>query len=445
MVRVQVGEPNSSATAQEATLIQWVQSEKWVPDIAFGAFFALVLGLFDYNLQSTPGLIVSLLFAAAFIFFREFTYAASAFVLIASLAEINTVGLPTIAGFATALLVFVSAALGPRLWSLVLLVTTGLSGVLVAYWVTFDSPVVGSIAGISVYNTDGRTLAFVLAAVAVVGLNGLAWLLGAYLREFFGQRNAKLERDLVQGHNLKTMLEMAEQNQRFLIASDLNEMVLERVSAMLTLTDGARYAARLDAEVAPRTLDRLANLIRTTHDEMRRLYDMLNKSVQVAAAPPNINDVEVLAAQLRTDGYQTRVVHQGTRLDLSSSVELSIYRVIFDSVENVRKHAPANTEIDITFNWSEQGLQVLVKDNGIEVTRRAVRDGENVATADNSSAVQADLDSLTQEVVGPGITGMRERVQLFGGNLEAHAVPGVGFTMNAIFPEIQNFERTENN
>jgi len=42
-------------------------------------------------------------------------------------------------------------------------------------------------------------------------------------------------------------------------------------------------------------------------------------------------------------------------------------------------------------------------------------------------------------VTGPGITGMQERAALYGGNVEAHRVPGVGFTVNAIFPGIHDF------
>ena len=56
---------------------------------------------------------------------------------------------------------------------------------------------------------------------------------------------------------------------------------------------------------------------------------------------------------------------------------------------------------------------------------------------------EADLEALTQEVSGAGITGMRERAELFGGNIEAHFVPGVGFTLNAIFPGIEEFRQEE--
>ena len=41
---------------------------------------------------------------------------------------------------------------------------------------------------------------------------------------------------------------------------------------------------------------------------------------------------------------------------------------------------------------------------------------------------------LLEKVVGPGITAMRERVESFGGSLEAQRVVGIGFTVSALFP-----------
>jgi len=419
-------------------MFQWIQSKKWVPDLVFGAFFALTLGFIDYALQGSSGLIASLLIGASFFFVREYSYAAVALVAIGSITEVSLGLLPTIAGFAVVALVFASSALGSRFWSLMIMVSSMVSGIVVAYHTAFSASAFSQISGINVYNTDGRFWMFMLAAASVVGLNGLAWLLGGFIIEFYRQRYTTRERDLVQGHNLKTMLEMAEQNQRFLIASDLNESVLQRVSSMLTLTDGARYAARLEPEIATRTLDRLAEIIRVTHGETRRLFDMLNKSVQVAAAPPNINDLETLAAQLRVEGYPARLNHNGTRLALIPSAELAVYRIVFDAVDNVRKHAPLGTEIDIDFNWSDAGMQVIVKDNGIEVANRGTAAAQS-AGIDIAEAVETDLDSLTAEITGPGITGMRERAQLFEGNIEAHFVPGVGFTLNALFPGVEDY------
>lgn len=417
-------------------MFQWIQSKKWLPDLVIGAFFAIVLGSIDFALQGKDGLIASLLFTFAFFFFREYAYLAIPLVIAGAVTELMLGLRPTAAGFSVAVLVFIASALGRRLWSVLIMLAGIGSGIVVAWSTAFNTSFLTQFYGIDIYNNDGRWWSFGFASVSIIGLNGFAWLLGGFLIENYRQRIARKEADLVQGHNLRTMLEIAEQNERFLIASDLNEAVLERVSAMLTLTDGARYASKLDATIAGRTLDRLVEMIRDTHDELRRLFDMLNRSVQVAAAPPNLNDLNLLAVQLRQDGYQTKIVHQGNRIELIPSAELSIYRIVFDALENVRKHAPVGTSIDIDFMWSDNGLQVLVKDNGREVALKS----ELALEGTTEDQITEDLQALTQEVVGPGITGMQERASLFNGNVEAHRVPGVGFTLNAIFPGIDDFK-----
>ena len=421
-------------------MFQWIQSKKWLPDAIVGAFFTVVLGITDFLVQGNSALIVSLLLGAAFFFFREYSAFAVVFVVAGGVAELVLGVHPTISGFAIAGLVFLASALGARLWSLSILAASVFTGLLIAWNAAFASSVTSQFYGIAVYNTDGHWWAFMFAGVSLIGINGFAWLLGGFLREYVSERTTRRERDIVQQHNLKSALEMAEQSQRFTIASDLNQTVLQQVSGMLTLTEGAKYAARLDPEVAPRTLDRLVGLIRETHGELRRLYDTLNRSVMVGAAPPSLNDVELLAVTMREAGFPTNIMHTGERTSLTPSVELAIYRIVFDALENVKQHNPQGTQVDVSFVWSDHGLQILAKDNGIE-TAQVTQGAVEVSGAES---LAQDLESLTQQVTGPGITGSRERAELFGGTVEAHVVPGVGFTVNALFPGIQQYASRTN-
>jgi len=422
-------------------LFQWIQSKKWLPDVVIGAVFVAILSTCDFLLQGTNGLLAALVFSSCFFFFREYSYLALPLLIGGSIAEYALDLRPTVSGFAVAILVFTASALGKRIWSLLILATAVVTGIAIAWNGTFNTSLAKQFYGIAIYNNDGRWWGFGFMAVSIIGINGFAWLLGGFLIELYRERLARTERDLVQRHNLRTMLEIAEQNERFLIASDLNEMALERVSAMLTLTDGARYASKIDPSIAPRTLDRLVEIIRDAHDELRRLFDMLNRSVQVAAAPPNLNDLMTLAIQLREDGYQTKITHQGHRFSLIPSAELALYRIVFDAIDNVKQHAPIGTSIDIDFMWSDNGLQVLVKDNGLEVSSR---DAVPLDLTGEEAAIE-DLEALTQDVSGHGINGMRERAALFHGNVEAHKVPGVGFTVNALFPGIDEYRADQVN
>jgi len=405
------------------------------------AIFSTSLGVTDYLLQGTNGLLVSLLLGSAFFFFRSYAPLAAILVFAGGVTEFFIGVHPTISGFAVAGLVLLSSALGTRRWSFAILATAVVTGLLQVWRVAFGSSIESQFYGVRVYNTDGHWWAFVFAGVSLIGINGFAWLLGGFLIESYQKRNATRERDIVQTHNLRSALEMAEQSQRFLIATDINQTVLQQVSGLLTLSDGARYAARLDPNVALRTLERVVGLVREVHAELRRLYDVLNRSVMVAAAPPNLSDLELLAVTMRESGYPTRISHQGQRVALLSSVELTIYRIVYDALENVRQHNPLETEIDVSFVWSDHGLQILVKDNGTEVSNRL----NSPVDESGESALEQDLAALTQQVTGAGITGSRERAELFGGTVEAHFVPGVGFTVNALFPGIQGYASGQSN
>ena len=413
-------------------MIQWVLNRKWLPEILFGlASLAFVLS--DIVIQGTETALPASLLALALLVFRRFTFLQPLLILAGSITEVLMGLQPLLSGMVAPIALFLTAAFGLRRFGLYSLFASGLSGLFVAWNTALNSSIVKDIYGIHVYDDSGRWAAFIFAGVTVFGINGFAWLAGAYWVERFKQKNASMERDEVKAANLRTRLDIAEQNHRFSIARDLNELILQRVSGILALTDGARYAAKLDSELAPRTLDRLAGLQREVHNEMRRLFDMLNMSVQVATAPPTIRDLDFLAAQFRDLGYPTVLAHRGPRVQVSPGAGLNIYRIVFEALENIKDNTPIGTAVDIDFNWSSSGLQILVKDNGIETEAK-----NGLGLVDAGYKAQDDIDALTQEVTGAGITGMRERAQLFGGNVEAKVVPGIGFTVNAIFPNLDD-------
>jgi signal transduction histidine kinase len=90
----------------------------------------------------------------------------------------------------------------------------------------------------------------------------------------------------------------------------------------------------------------------------------------------------------------------------------------------------------VDFSWVEDGLQVLVKDNGIEVANRDLAD---IELGEVGYTVEDDLKALVEPISGPGFTAMRERAAIYGGSVDVTKVPGVGFTVSAIFPRLREF------
>lgn len=90
------------------------------------------------------------------------------------------------------------------------------------------------------------------------------------------------------------------------------------------------------------------------------------------------------------------------------------------------------TDVSIDFSWTQTGMQLLVKDNGTEVSNRGLSLEQLAYTAEE------DRRALTETIKGAGITAMGERAALYGGSIEATRVPGVGFTVSAIFPNLRD-------
>ena len=102
------------------------------------------------------------------------------------------------------------------------------------------------------------------------------------------------------------------------------------------------------------------------------------------------------------------------------------------------EYTDGGTTAKVTFTWTDDGLQVLVEDDGIRA--EAIRNGLDpyVEAQKQGYTIDDDLAALTNAPSGRGITEMRERTELFGGVFEARPVPGVGFTVQAVFPSIRH-------
>lgn len=421
-------------------MLQWVTRRKWLPEISATATLMIVAFLTDWQLNGLTAGILGAFLATSVFFFRKFTYLAPAIIGVGFLAEIPLrLGLIASGGLVP-VVVLLLAIFAPRRWSLTALAVAMATGIAVIANFAFTLPLYAHVYGMTLTDPTGRLSLFLLRTFTVLGINAAAWFLGGFIAERSQLTGVSRELDAVVTIQARSALDVAEQNQRFVIARDLNDLLLQQTSAIISLTDGARYGSKVDPAVAIRMLDRLDGLLRNLHAEMRRLYDMLNGSLRVAAAPPGIADLDRLAVDLRQLGYNITVKHLGERVVLLPSAELNIYRIVFEAVANVRQHAPMGTDIDVLFTWNDQGLQVLVKDNGTETVNRALASQGKPVVAYEA---EEDLDALTQAADGPTIGGMRERAALFQGSVEARRVPGVGFTVNAIFPGVYEFAATQ--
>ena len=146
--------------------------------------------------------------------------------------------------------------------------------------------------------------------------------------------------------------------------------------------------------------------------EMRQLLDVLDGGAGAALpAPPRSAEFIALcrgygAAGLTVDGTSFEAVDR-----LPPLVLLTVYRIVEEALTNVTRHSRAST-CSVYVTVDDTHVDVTVVDPGPPLPRPPVPLAHG----------------------GRGLTGMRERVRLFGGTLSCGEHPGGGFVVHAVVP-----------
>ena len=413
-------------------MIRWIQQRNWLPEVSLAALVFLLLGGLDLAMQGPMAMLGSLAIAASLLFVRKLNFLAPALVLAASFVQISFSLLPIFGSIGIPLLAFVVGAFSPKPWREVNFVVSIFCGLVFAANVGFNPTINLEVFGGVVQLDDlGRVVIFLTLSLLAISLISLMWILGQLLITRLIHIGTEFDRLVYEDKQLKLAIELAEQSKRFEIARDINETVVQKLASVITNAEGGIYAARANPDAGSRALEKVLVSAKGAHAELRRLFDMINRGTAVSRKQPTLGDLETLATSMREMGLDVAVSNFGERFALDQSAELAIYRIIFEALQNVRQHNPKGTKAAVEITWLENGLQVIIKDNGVEIQRRAVL-GPNGLPVPYEA--KDDLDTLLEKVSGPGLTAMRERAESFGGSLEVQRVVGIGFTVSAMFP-----------
>ncbi len=225
----------------------------------------------------------------------------------------------------------------------------------------------------------------------------VAWVIGDYMRsrrQFFI--------DIVARH--KQERDQAAEEERLRIARELHDVVAHNVSVMAIQAGAARVSGNSSKEA----LQSIESTARDTLAELNRLLGVLRKQSDDAplTPQPGLDQVEALMKTVRDAGLEATLKVTGERRPLPAALDLSAYRILQESVTNVLKHAHAS-RVEITVAYQPDAVLITVSDNGI---------GEQ-QTAGAST--------------GHGLIGMRERVELFNGELASGSGSLGGYVVHA--------------
>ena len=239
--------------------------------------------------------------------------------------------------------------------------------------------------------------------VFVGGLLTAAWVLATVLRE----RSDRADRLVVERDERAAA---AVEEERARIARELHDVVAHAVSVVAVQAGSLRRRLRHERPDEAEELRAIEETAREALGEMRRMLGLLRADdAGPALTPqPGLGQIDRLVEQVRDTGLAVEVAREGEPRPLPPGVDLAAYRIVQEALTNVLKHAgPAHARVTVRYGDRDVGLEI-------------VDDGRG--------------QGLNGDGGGHGLVGMRERVALYGGTLEAQPAPGGGFRVQARLP-----------
>ena len=199
--------------------------------------------------------------------------------------------------------------------------------------------------------------------------------------------------------------------ERAAIARELHDVVAHHMSVMVVQAGAARAVSASDPAATAEALRQIEASGRTGLTEMRRLLEVLKaeEDGNGRAPQPGLARLSELLDAMRASGLPVEAVVEGSPRPLPPGVDLSAYRIVQEALTNALRHA-GGASARVVVRYEPDAVELEVADDGPGPPEDPEASG------------------------GHGLIGMRERVQLFGGELEAGPRPGGGFLLRARLP-----------
>ena len=202
----------------------------------------------------------------------------------------------------------------------------------------------------------------------------------------------------------------AAEAERRRIARELHDVIAHSLGVMVVQAGAAEEVLRSDPPRAVQPIREIQETGRRALAEMGSLLGVLrmgNDEMIDLAPQPGLGDLEALVDEARAAGLPVELEVDASLAPLQSGVELSVYRIVQEALTNTRRHA------------GDARARVSVGSRDDQLVVEVIDDGPGVPATGGS---------------GLGLVGMRERVGVFGGSLEAGPRPVGGFRVRAAFP-----------
>ena len=204
---------------------------------------------------------------------------------------------------------------------------------------------------------------------------------------------------------------VAEERQR--IARELHDVIAHSVSVMTVQAGAVRRLLTPEQEKERQALESVEATGRDALTEMRRLVGLLREqgAMPEFSPQPGLGSIAALLDGVRSAGLPVELEVDGAPRELPPGVDLAAYRVVQEALTNALKYG-GTAHAWVALHWRDDELELEVANDG-----RGDGDGSGG---------------------GHGLAGMRERVALYGGDLESGPRDGGGYVVRARLPVTQS-------
>jgi signal transduction histidine kinase len=237
----------------------------------------------------------------------------------------------------------------------------------------------------------------------------VAWTVGFGIGGKFREVDEAKERAERAEREREERARRAVADERARIARELHDVIGHSVSVMTVQSSAVRRLLEPDQEKERAALLVVERTGREALAEMRRMVGVLRRPEEAPAlAPqPSLEQLERLVEQARDAGLPVELRIEGAPKQLPTGVDLTAYRLVQEGLTNAIKHARAQ-RAEVVVRYSDGHVELTVSD-----------DGPGGGDGDKG---------------GHGLVGMRERVSVYGGELEAGPRPEGGYRLRARLP-----------
>ena len=243
----------------------------------------------------------------------------------------------------------------------------------------------------------------------ITAIFGIAWLVGFAFSGASRQAEEAKERARRAEREREERARLAVSEERARIARELHDVVGHSVSVMTVQASAVRRLLNPEQEREREALLTVEQTGREAMAEMRRMVGVLRRPEEgPALAPqPSLEHLDKLVEHARESGLPVRLTVEGDAVQLPAGVDLTAYRLVQEGLTNALKHARAKNA-EVLVRYSNGFVELSVTDDG---------------TGDGGG-----------DSGGHGLVGMRERISVYGGDLEAGPRPEGGYLLRATLP-----------